>query len=72
LRRAGLVEARRQGKWSHYRLKKQPPKLQRILTDALAAISDQPQIARDLQRAKQIQCSPSRFGLSSMNGTSAK
>jgi ArsR family transcriptional regulator len=64
LRRAGLVEARRQGKWIHYRLKRQPSKLQRILSDALAAIAEEPQIARDNRRAKEIHCSPSRFGLS--------
>jgi ArsR family transcriptional regulator len=63
LRRAGLVTARRQGRWMHYSLKKQPAKIQRLLTDALAAIGDEPLVRRDLQRARQIQCAPSRFGL---------
>src|SRR5687768_12410182 len=34
LRRAGLVEARRQGKWIYYSLKKQAPNLQKILAAA--------------------------------------
>lgn len=62
LRRAGLVGARRQGKWMYYSLKSQSPKLQRLLSDALAAISQEPEFQRDIQRARQIQCSPARFG----------
>ena len=64
LRRAGLVEARRQGKWMYYSLKKQQPKVQRILKEILGAIGYESQSKRDVQRAKRIQCAPSQFGLS--------
>lgn len=64
LRRAGLVEARRQGKWIYYSLKKQPPTLEKLLSNALAAISHESEIKRDNQRARQIQCAPARFGFS--------
>lgn len=63
LKRAGLVEARRQGKWMYYSLKKQPAKVQRLLSDAFALLRDDPVIKRDNHRVKQIQCAPSRFGL---------
>ena len=64
LRRAGLVSTRRQGKWMHYSLRKQPAALQRLLNDALASMKDDPQIQRDAERATKIQCAPARFGLS--------
>jgi ArsR family transcriptional regulator len=67
LRRAGLVRARRQSKWMHYSLKKQPAALQRLLEGALAAAKDDPQIRRDMERAKKIQCAPRRFGLAVPN-----
>ena len=63
LRRAGLVEARREGKWVYYSLKTQSPKLQMLLSHVLSAIGDETQIQRDTKRAVQIHCSPSRFGL---------
>lgn len=62
LRRAGLVEARREGKWMHYRLKKLPSPFEGLLTTAMDAIRAQPQIKQDNQRVKKIQCYPSRFG----------
>jgi ArsR family transcriptional regulator len=64
LRRARLVEARRQGKWMHYRIKQQTPKLQALLQNALKALENEIVIQRDGQRARQIQCAPGRFGLS--------
>jgi len=67
LRRAGLVSARRQGKWMHYSLKKLPAALQRLLDDALASTKSDPQIQRDRGRARKIQCAPTRFGLSAPN-----
>jgi ArsR family transcriptional regulator, arsenate/arsenite/antimonite-responsive transcriptional repressor len=65
LRRSGLVDARRDGKWMHYRLKKQPARFQRLLEQAFKATEGEPQVKRDAERAKQIQCCPSKFGLSS-------
>lgn len=63
LRRAGLVEARRQGKWMHYKLKPLPQPLQKLLNQSLALFESDPQIRRDLQRARQIKCAPARYGL---------
>jgi ArsR family transcriptional regulator len=63
LRKAGLVEARRDGKWVHYRLKKLPNPTQRILNEIFKATSEERQIQSDQHRAKQIQCAPARFGL---------
>src|SRR5688500_15288266 len=70
LRKAGLVDARREGKWVHYSLKKQPPELEHILAGTLAAISAQPQIRKDIQRSKQIQCTPAKYGFSAPGSTS--
>lgn len=58
LRRAGLVEFRREGKWIHYSLKKQQGEKQQILTYVLAHIKKQPQIARDINRLQKICCRP--------------
>jgi ArsR family transcriptional regulator len=63
LRRAGLVEARREGKWMHYRLKKLRPGLQRILNEVIKATRGERQIQNDGERAQQIQCAPRRYGL---------
>jgi ArsR family transcriptional regulator len=65
LRRAGLVEARHDGKWTHYRLKKLDRHLEEILSASLDCLSRKPQIKRDLERLKRIACCPSRFGFSS-------
>lgn len=63
LRRVGLVEAQRQGKWQYYRLKPLPKPLQRVLDAALDALEVQPQFRKDKARVKQICCSPAKFGL---------
>ena len=64
LRKAGLVEARQDGKWTHYRLKKLSAGLDKILQATLDCLPDHPQIKSDLQRLKQISCNPARFGVS--------
>jgi len=63
LRRAGLVEARREGKWMHYRFKKLPDALRRILNEILKATREERQIQNDARRAQQIGCAPRRYGL---------
>lgn len=63
LKRAGLVKARREGKWTYYSIEKQPAKVQRLLSAALGLLNDDPVIERDRQRVKKIQCAPARFGL---------
>jgi hypothetical protein len=47
----------------HYRLKKLPGPLQRILSEAFKATNEERQVANDAWRAKQIQCAPGRYGL---------
>jgi ArsR family transcriptional regulator, arsenate/arsenite/antimonite-responsive transcriptional repressor len=56
LRKAGLVEARRDGKWSHYRLRKLDADLGKILSQTLAHLKIEPQIKKDLQRLKRVTC----------------
>ena len=64
LRKAGLVTARRDGKWTHYRLKKLEARLEKILAQTLDYLPSQPQIKSDLQRLKLISCQPSGFRVS--------
>jgi ArsR family transcriptional regulator len=56
LKRAGLVEARRDGKWSHYRLKKLNADLDKILSQTLISLSSESQITKDARRLKQVGC----------------
>lgn len=56
LRKAGLVEGRRDGKWTHYRLKKQRNGLDKVLTQALIRLQREPQIANDQQRLERVGC----------------
>jgi ArsR family transcriptional regulator, arsenate/arsenite/antimonite-responsive transcriptional repressor len=65
LRRAGLVEARRDGKWTHYRLKKLNRNFGKILLETLNCLRNEPQIKKDIQRLQQITYFPSRFGFAS-------
>jgi ArsR family transcriptional regulator len=64
LRKAGLVEARHEGKWTHYRLKKLNGNFRKILSETLICLQREPQIEKDLQRLKRVTCCPSRFGFS--------
>jgi ArsR family transcriptional regulator len=54
LKRAGLVEARRDGKWMHYSLKKLNANKQKILKETLASLGNEAQIKQDQSRAKRI------------------
>jgi ArsR family transcriptional regulator, arsenate/arsenite/antimonite-responsive transcriptional repressor len=56
LKRAGLVEARRDGKWSHYRLKKLNGDLDKILSQTLTRLGREAQIAKDARRLEQVGC----------------
>ncbi|HEX3800890.1 MAG TPA: metalloregulator ArsR/SmtB family transcription factor [Verrucomicrobiae bacterium] len=58
LKRAGLVSARRDGKWMHYRLGKLDAFQQKILAETLHDLKRHAQIQRDLQRLKKILCCP--------------
>ena len=57
LRRAGLVAARREGKWMHYRLTTPADSQQaRVLECALAAAADDKQMQRDRERFERACC----------------
>jgi ArsR family transcriptional regulator len=64
LKRAGLVEARREGKWIHYSLKKLTPDFQKILNDTLGCLDKEKQTEKDVKRLRQIICCPERYGIS--------
>ncbi len=63
LKRAGLVEARRDGKWMHYRLKKLEGSQEKVLSETLLRLEKEAPIKKDAQRLKQIQCCPAKYGI---------
>ncbi len=56
LRKAGLVEARRDGRWTHYRLKKLEGAPGKILSQTLNHLKLQPEARRDFKRLKKVAC----------------
>jgi ArsR family transcriptional regulator len=56
LKRAGLVDARRDGKWMHYKIKKQSAEVTRILNEALRQVAREPEARRDMAKLKKLQC----------------
>jgi ArsR family transcriptional regulator len=68
LKKAGLVDSRRDGKWTHYRLKKLGGSSEKILSKILYCLRNEPQMKKDIQRLKQITCCPSRYGFSAPRG----
>jgi len=54
LRKAGLVAARQDGRWTHYRLQKLGGNFGKILSETLNCLRSEPQIKQDLQRLKKI------------------
>ena len=57
LRRAGIVEARREGKWMHYRLAKPPdPTAQRFLQEIRAWLQNDAAMTKDRKRLDGICC----------------
>ena len=64
LRRAGIVGARREGKWMHYRIS--PPESEAaasILAAALASLSTDRQMQTDLARLDRACCAPRKLVL---------
>ena len=64
LRRAGIVTARRDGKWMHYRLAM--PKDEgaaAILQGTLKTLGARPEMQRDVARLDSMCCKPERFDL---------
>lgn len=59
LRRAGIVGARRDGQWIHYRIVKPPdPDAARVLKDLMTWLVNDPEMQRDRQRLVKICCAP--------------
>ncbi|HWE86081.1 MAG TPA: metalloregulator ArsR/SmtB family transcription factor [Terracidiphilus sp.] len=59
LRRAGLVQARREGKWMHYKIAEPAdPGATRILEETLAVLRQQPRMQSDLARLNRACCNP--------------
>jgi ArsR family transcriptional regulator len=62
LRRAGIVEARRDGKWMHYRIV-MPPNIgaAQVLRQTLAWLKDERSMQADSSRLSKACCSPAKF-----------
>ena len=59
LRRAGIVGARRQGPWMHYRIVEPPDEdASRVLKDTLAWIENDREMQRDRERLVKVCCAP--------------
>lgn len=59
LRKAGIVESRREGKWMHYRIV--PPKHEgaaKLLSETLAVLRGQKAMQADLMRLQSACCAP--------------
>ncbi len=62
LRRAGIVEARREGKWMHYRIV-MPPNIgaTQVLRQTLAWLKEDRAMQADRARLSKACCSPAKF-----------
>lgn len=59
LRRAGIVHARRDGKWMHYGITRpEQPVMARILEDVLAWMEHEPVMVKDRGRLVKVCCAP--------------
>jgi ArsR family transcriptional regulator, arsenate/arsenite/antimonite-responsive transcriptional repressor len=59
LRKAGLVSARRQGKWMHYRVTPPAePHAKRIFEQVRTWLQDEPEMQKDRARLVSLCCSP--------------
>lgn len=62
LRAAGIVTARREGKWMHYRmLEPQQPGIAQILAATLTALTGQKSMQADAARLLKLTCAPTRY-----------
>jgi len=62
LRRAGLVAARRDGKWMHYRIVMPEDRFARqLLADTLAWLAAEKEMQRERSRLKRACCAPEKF-----------
>ena len=59
LRRAGIVDARRDGQWIHYRVVEPAnPEVARLLKDVLSWLASDQEMQRDRERLVKICCAP--------------
>ena len=59
LRRAGIVDARRDGQWIHYRVAEPAdPQVARLLKDVLSWLANDQEMQRDRERLVKICCAP--------------
>lgn len=59
LRRAGIVDARREGQWMHYRIvEPSDPDAARVLKGVMTWLVNDPEMQRDRQRLVKICCAP--------------
>ena len=64
LRRAGIVEARRQGRWMHYRLHlPSDAAASSILKETLKGLRERPGMRRDFAMLDTACCAPAEFSL---------
>ncbi len=62
LRRAGLVEARREGKWMHYRVAvPENPLARQVLVDTMRWLSEDREMRRDRAGLRRACCAPRRL-----------
>jgi len=61
LKRAGIVEARREGKWMHYRIRDLDADAAPILAAALGSLRSDPAMLADLARLDRACCEPQQF-----------
>lgn len=59
LRNAGLVEARREGKWMHYKVAEpSDPRAARVFSEVRAWLSEDLEMRRDRERLVKVCCAP--------------
>lgn len=59
LRRAGVVGARREGKWMHYRIvEPADERAARVLADVRRWLTEEPEMRRDRERLVKVCCAP--------------
>lgn len=62
LRRSGLVDARREGKWMHYRIAiVADESARRVLAATLCWLAEDKEMQRDRNRLSQACCAPQKF-----------
>jgi ArsR family transcriptional regulator, arsenate/arsenite/antimonite-responsive transcriptional repressor len=62
LRKAGIVAARREGKWMHYRLTMPKDEATAsILRETLKSLRARPEMRRDVARLRSVCCAPEKF-----------